>query len=567
MNKGQTGLDSAARTHELDTAVEELRAGASTWAAAPLPTRLRLLRSTKRRLAAEADAIVEAACSAHGIDPDCPWVGDQWFVLAPFAFHLQALDEVLGRIAAGRDPLPPAAVRVRPDGRVSVDVWPPTLLDWALFAGYGWRASVLMPDGVTAAEVRDAAAKAYRGAGFEAPGVALVLAPGNFSSGPPADALTMLFQFGCVAIVKLNPVNAYLKPFLERVFTDFIDAGWIRFVAGGADVGQYLAHHPGVDRVHLTGSAATYNALVWGSEPDATANRAAGTPVLTKPFTAELGGVNPVIVVPGRWSRSDVRRQADRVVFGRLQNSGHLCSSTQILVLPEGWQHAGALLDEIRRLMRSLEPSRPYYPGSEDKVRRAIADEPAVEALQPPDRRYVVTGLDAGGEHSLFRDDVFADVLGVVELPAPSVAEYLADATAFANERLAGTLAATILIDPQTARTHSAALERAVQDLRYGAIGINELALIAFGLRYTTWGGFPGHTPLSIGSGVGVVGNAFLLDHPEQTILTGPFRPLLASPTQATHRGRRSIFRGLIDFRMTGNIGALPGVLIPALRG
>ena len=37
---------------------------------------------------------------------------------------------------------------------------------------------------------------------------------------------------------------------IERQIDEFLDAGWIRFVAGGAEVGEYLAHHPGVDRVH-----------------------------------------------------------------------------------------------------------------------------------------------------------------------------------------------------------------------------------------------------------------------------------------------------------------------------
>lgn len=555
------------RAHDLDQAVEELRAGLPDWVSASLDTRRRMLRSLKRRLAVEAEGMVAAACAAHGVKPEGLWAGDQWFILAPFAFHLQALDDVLSRIAAGRDPLSPSATATRPDGRVTVEVWPPTRLDQALFAGYGWRASAWMPRGVTSGQVRTDAARAYRGAGFDAPGVALVLAPGNFSAGPPADALGMLYHEGCVPVVKLNPVNAYLRPFLERVFAEFIDAGWIRFVDGGAEVGQYLAHHPGVDRVHLTGSATTHDALVWGTGPTGEANRAAGTPLLTKPFTAELGGVNPVIVVPGPWRRADVRRQADRIVYSRLQNCGHLCSSTQILILPESWDQGDVLLDDIRNLMRSLEPAAPFYPGSDANVQRAISDCSDVEVLQPPDRRYLVTGLDPHHEPSLFRDDVFADVLGVVTLPAPSTTGYLAAATQFANQHLSGTLAATVLIDPRTAKAHAAAVDRAVDALRYGAIGINESAGIAFGLRYTTWGGFPGHTPESIGSGIGVVGNAFMLDQPEKTILTGPFRPLLKSPTQATHRGRRPMFRGLTTYRATGNPLALPGVLAPALRG
>ena len=68
--------------------------------------------------------------------------------------------------------------------------------------------------------------------------------------------------------------------------------------------------------MHLTGSAATYDALVWGTGPDAERRRASGQRLLDKPFTAELGGVNPLIVAPGRWTRHDLRRQADRIAFG-----------------------------------------------------------------------------------------------------------------------------------------------------------------------------------------------------------------------------------------------------------
>ena len=128
--------------------------------------------------------------------------------------------------------------------------------------------------------------------------------------------------------MKLNPVNAYLRPAFERVFVEFIDAGWLAVVEGGPEVGAHLAHHPDVDRVHMTGSATTYDGLVWGTGPEAERRRASGQRLLAKPFTAELGGVNPLIVAPGRWTRHDVRRQADRIAFAALQNSGHACSAS-----------------------------------------------------------------------------------------------------------------------------------------------------------------------------------------------------------------------------------------------
>ncbi len=201
---------------------------------------------------------------------------------------------------------------------------------------------------------------------------------------------------------------------------------------------------------------------VWGTGPDAERRRASGQRLLDKPFTAELGGVNPLIVTPGRWTRHDLRRQADRIAFGRLCNCGHFCAATQILVLPDGWDQADQLVDDLRGFLRTLEPRTPYYPGSDARVARALADQEHVEALGAGGRRYLVTGLDPDRDCSLFRDEVFADVLGVVRLPAPDVESYLARAVGFANEALAGSLGATLLVDPDTEAHHRQAVTDAV---------------------------------------------------------------------------------------------------------
>ena len=101
--------------------------------------------------------------------------------------------------------------------------------------------------------------------------------------------------------------------------------------------------------------------------------------------------------------------------------------------------------------------------------------------------------------------------LGVVRLPAPSVDVFLAAVTLFANGQLAGTLAATVFVDPATTRRRERSIGRAVSDLRYGTVGLNEWAVFAASLGCTTWGAFPGHTPQAIGSGTGTVMNAFRL--------------------------------------------------------
>ena len=325
-------------------------------------------------------------------------------------------------------------------------------------------------------------------------GVTLLLAGGNYAHIPGSDALTLLLGHGCTVVMKLSPVNAYLRSALERVFVEFVDAGWLAIVEGGAQVGAHLAHHPDVDRVHMTGSAATYDALVWGTGPDAERRRASGQRLLDKPFTAELGGVNPLIVAPGRWTRHGVRRQADRIAYARLQNCGHSCAATQILILPDGWDQAD-LLEDLRGFLRTLERRTPYYPGTDARVTRALADQDHVEALSPDGRRYLVTGLNPDHECSLFRDEVFADVLGVVRLPAPDVESYLARAVGFANDALTGSLSATVLVDPDTEAHHRPAVADAVEGLRYGTVGLNEHAGFAVVAPQLLWAPTPA-TPL-----------------------------------------------------------------------
>ena len=549
----------------LDTAVGNLGAGLTGWVGLPLPERLELLRGVRRRLGDQAAGIVAASAEAQGLPRYSHWQGDLWFGLTTWAYQIWGLESVLGRVAAGRGLVNPGMVHVRSDGQVVVDVFPANL--WHRLFHTGVSSRVWLQPGVSAERAVNEAGAAYQDDGFDDPGVALLLAAGDVASLPGMDAVHLLFQRGCVVVMKLNPVNAYLRPYLERVFVELIDAGWLQIVDGGADVGRYLAHHPGVDRIHMTGSAATYDALVWGVGPQAEENRAAGTRLLVKPFTAELGGVNPMIVVPGHWTRHDLRRQADLIVGTRLFNCGHACSSTQILVLPEGWSQADTLMDDIRDFLGHLEPQAPYYPGTEAKVRRALAGAHHIEVLDEPDRRFLVTDLDPDSHCSLFRDEVFADVLGVVTLPAPDVDTYLGGAARFANEVLAGSLCATILIDPATATKHAGALDRAIAGLRFGAIGVNDWAGLAFGLGYPTWGAFPGHTPQDIGSGMGVVGNANALPDPQKSVLSAWFRTPAKPPACSSHRTLPAICEGIVSWwAEDGNPRRVPGIALAALR-
>ncbi|HSN06959.1 MAG TPA: aldehyde dehydrogenase family protein, partial [Candidatus Angelobacter sp.] len=322
-----------------------------------------------------------------------------------------------------------------------------------------------------------------------------------------------------------------------------------------------------------------HDAIVWGTGSEAVERRRTRDPKLTKRMTSELGGVSPMIVVGGEWSDADLQFQAEHIVTSKLNNAGHNCIATQVLVLPESWAQGDGLLDRVRGVVASL-PHRPaYYPRAAEKVDAAVAGHDSLELLGSGDMCALVPDLSAQGVASLVTDEVFGAAMGVVRLPGSTTAEFLANAVAFANDVLPGTLGASVLIDPATAKRDRAALDAAIAGLRYGSVGVNAWTGLNFLLGYTPWGAFPGHTPEDIGSGIGFVHNAFLLRDVQKGVAWMPFRPLHRSalngqlhmspkpPFFVTNRTGETTARRLSAFLATGRPAALPGIFASALRG
>ena len=120
----------------LDSAVRDLRAGLPGWVDLPLQERIALLADVRRRVGKEAAGIVAASREAQGLPTGSHWEGDVWFTLSPWANQISALEVAMGRVAAGRDVVPPGAIHVRDDGRVVVDVFPVTLANRVFLLGY-----------------------------------------------------------------------------------------------------------------------------------------------------------------------------------------------------------------------------------------------------------------------------------------------------------------------------------------------------------------------------------------------------------------------------------------------
>jgi acyl-CoA reductase-like NAD-dependent aldehyde dehydrogenase len=361
--------------------------------------------------------------------------------------------------------------------------------------------------------------------------VGLVLGAGNISSIAPLDAFYELVAHNRASLVKLNPTFGGLLEIYRAALAPLVEAGVVRVVAGDAEVGAYLTRHDGIDKVHITGSAVTHDTIVWGTGEEAGRRRAANDPRLTVPITSELGGVAPMIVVPGRWSAADLRFQAEHLVSMRLHNAGHNCVAGQVVVLSADWAQKDDFLAELRAALARMPARDPWYPGTDAKVARAQDAHPRAEHLAGR----VLTRIEPGDPACA--DEYFAPVLAWTELPGQGTG-FLRAAVAFANDSLAGTLGANVVVRPRDRRAMGPAFDGLVADLRYGTVAINAWTGVGFLLAGATWGAFPGHTVADVGSGIDVVHNGHLLSGPERSVVTGPFRPF---PRSVLH-GELSLF-------------------------
>ena len=565
---------------ELDRELAVLQERAGAWAQLGFAGKVRHLTTMRARTAEVAPAWVDLAARAKGI-AGTALAGEEWFS-GPYAL-LIALDRLIatvGDVARTGSPTLPGGVRARPDQQVVVDVFPVEPSDKILLSGV--RAELWMQPGVTRETLREHTASALRGAGRRGR-VTLVLGAGNIASIPPLDVLTVLYTHGSVVMLKLNPVNAYLRPIFARVFASLIDEGFLRIVDGGPDAGAYLCAHGAVEAIHLTGGERTHDAIVFGTGPEGAARKAEARPVLDKPVTSELGNVTPVIVVPGPWSEPDLGFQAAHVATMKLHNAGANCIAAQVLITARSWDLAPRFLEKVRLALGSA-PARPsYYPGSIERQREITASHPAAETIAAPDGgdpRTFVPGLDPNQrDEPLFRSEAFGPVLAQTALGGDDAATFLRNAVAFCNDVLAGTLGAAILIHPRTIAQLGPVFDDAVAALRYGSVTINTWPGVAFLLPTASWGAYPGNTVAAAGSGIGCVHNTFVFDLPQKTVVRAPFAPFPRSfgdgertllplpPWFVTHRRADAVGRRMFAFAAKPSALRMAATALEAMRG
>jgi hypothetical protein len=176
----------------------------------------------------------------------------------PIVTGLYELEQAMAANGAPR----PVKLARRRGGQWVARVWPANMLNvfFPRFIGEVWIRPGSEPTQGEAYRRKAEGAPLHEGR------VSLVLGAGNQVSVVALDILHKLVTCDEVVAVKMNPVNDYLGPLLERAFAPLVERGFVAFAYGGAGVGKALVEHPVVESVHLTGSADTYNAIVWGGK-------------------------------------------------------------------------------------------------------------------------------------------------------------------------------------------------------------------------------------------------------------------------------------------------------------
>jgi aldehyde dehydrogenase (NAD(P)+) len=558
---------------DLDRALERLKSHAREFARAAIGDKVAWLREIAARTAESASDAVAAACRAKGLDPDSPLAGEEWLAGPAVTLrNLRLLAESLEQIAATGTPrIAPAAVRERPEGGVRVRVTPRDALDKALFGGFVCETWLGAP--VTAASLTEHQASFYKQREPEG-GVSLVLGAGNVASIPPMDLLYKMFVEGRTCILKMNPVNEYLGPFIERAFKPLCDRGYLVVAYGGGDVGAYLCSHALVDDIHITGSDKTHDLIVWGPPgPERDRRKREGDPVLKKRITSELGNVSPVMVAPGPYSADELELVAFNIAGAITNNASFNCNAAKMLIVPAGWDRKDALLDAIGRALSLVPPRKAYYPGAQQRFELLTAGRERTkrfgDAAAGSLPWTIVEGLDASNANERnFFTEPFCAVLSQTELGSTDPAEFLAAAVDFANARLWGTLSATLFVHPsiEADPTLAPAVERAIRELRYGSVAVNHWPAMVYALGAPPWGGHPSATLADIQSGIGWVHNTPMLEHIEKAVLRGPLKAFPKPAWFPGHKTLRDVGRKMVSLEAAPSWLKVPGLALSALR-
>jgi aldehyde dehydrogenase (NAD+) len=285
---------------------------------------------------------------------------------------------------------------------------------------------------------------------------------------------------GCTVVLKPAP-DAPLEfgALMEAIEEAGLPDGVVNVVNGGAETGELLSDHSGVDKISFTGSTAVG------------ARIAASCGSRIRRCSTELGGKSAAVVL----ADAPLETTVPGLVAGVMGNNGQLCAALTRILLPRSRydEFVTALTSAVAGLVVGDPADRATDIGplinetARDRVegflRRARQDGATVlVGGERPDRPgwFVSPALVAAtNDMEIAREEVFGPVAVVIAYDDTADAD-AAEAVAIANDSRYGLVGAVWSADEERAAAVAA-------QLLVGSVAINSTAVLDFG---SPFGGF-----------------------------------------------------------------------------
>lgn len=177
-------------------------------------------------------------------------------------------------------------------------------------------------------------------------GVSAQIVPWNFPLEIAARSVAPALAAGNAVIVKSPEVSPLTLGFLASACTDAgVPNGYVNVLCGiGAEAGDYLAQHPGVDHIVFTGSISTGRRILMHAARNVV------------PVVVELGGKSAGIV----FDDADLDQAVPSAAVGIFANAGQVCSAGSRLLVQI------RVLDEVVERLVAWTRTKSMGPGIED---------------------------------------------------------------------------------------------------------------------------------------------------------------------------------------------------------
>jgi hypothetical protein len=230
------------------------------------------------------------------------------------------------------------------------------------------------------------------------------------------------------------------------------------------------------------------------------------------------------------------------------------------------------LLATIREVLARVPLRQAYYPGARERWQSYLATHPKADRIGTPrdgELPWVLAvGLDPRDTDDVcFTQEAFCGLTGETALEGAGTVEFLDRAVYFANETLWGTLNVGLIVRPASLRDPrvAAAVERAIEKLRFGSVAVNQWAAAGYAAVTTPWGAYSGGDIYDVNSGIGEVHNTLMFSRVQKNVIRGPFRVWPVPPWFPTCRTAHLVGRRVTEFEAKPSLLKILGVLAAAL--